>query len=100
MDGVAGPGFVGEVVLLAMGLLAAGFSLYVRDAWAALPSRGIFVASATITLLAWAFGLAEEFATSTFMYAVLDGVERALLAASAVCFFLWALRLPRARVRP
>ena len=94
MDGIHGTGFVGEVVLLAMGLVAAGLSLYARDVWSALPSHRLFLASACTTLLAWAIGLAEEFVASPRAHAVLDGVERGLLAVSAVSFFVWALRLP------
>jgi len=94
MDGVAGARLVGEVVLLAMGLLAASLSLLARGVWSALPSHRIFLASACATLLAWACGLAEELVSARAAYALLDGLERGLLAASAVCFFLWALRLP------
>ncbi len=56
--------------------------------------RGSSVASACTTLLAWGIGLVEEFVASPRAHAVLDGVERGLLAVSAVSFFVWALRLP------
>ena len=94
MDRAAGDRLIGEIVLLAMGLVAAALSLVARGVWSALPSHRIFLASACATLLAWACGLAEEFVSVPVAHALLDGIERALLAVSAVCFFLWALRLP------
>jgi hypothetical protein len=80
-------------VLFVLGLAAALLSWRFRAVWSAVPGARRLGGSALLTLAAWGMGWAESLARGRPEAAILGGVERGLLAASAVLLSGWALRL-------